>query len=239
MTSVNSGKGFELRPDVFYYTNQIVNIVFIGEPGSNNWLLVDAGMPHSAKEVIAVARERFGEKLPAAGDTPYPRPFRSFGQYCRPYRRMESAVYAHPFEFPFLNSTEAYPEPDGSVEGGLLAKISPYYPNEPINIVESLNPLPEDGTVPFISGWKWIHTPGHSPGHVSFFREADKTLIAGDAFVTVKADKFYNVLVQKKRNQRATGLPDNRLPGSEKFSKKVSLATALCCYRPWRSYAGE
>ena len=33
-------------------------------------------------------------------------------------------------------------------------------------------------------GWRWIHTPGH----VSFFRDADRTPIVGDAFVTTRQD---------------------------------------------------
>jgi glyoxylase-like metal-dependent hydrolase (beta-lactamase superfamily II) len=32
-----------------------------------------------------------------------------------------------------------------------------------------------------VAGFKVIATPGHSPGHVSFFRESDGVLIAGDA----------------------------------------------------------
>src|SRR5690606_17232966 len=31
-------------------------------------------------------------------------------------------------------------------------------------------------------------TPGHAPGHISLFRESDRVLIAGDAFVTTKAE---------------------------------------------------
>jgi glyoxylase-like metal-dependent hydrolase (beta-lactamase superfamily II) len=58
--------------------------------------------------------------------------------------------------------------------------------------------LPADGTVPFLPGWQWIHTPGHSPGQVAFFRDSDRTLISGDAFITVKQDSFYKVLVQKE-----------------------------------------
>ena len=45
-------------------------------------------------------------------------------------------------------------------------------------------PLPADGSVPGMPGWRWLHTPGHAPGHVSLWREADRTLIAGDAFIT-------------------------------------------------------
>ncbi len=49
-----------------------------------------------------------------------------------------------------------------------------------------------------MSEWKWIHTPGHSDGHISLFREKDRTLIAGDAFITVKQDSLAKVLVQER-----------------------------------------
>jgi glyoxylase-like metal-dependent hydrolase (beta-lactamase superfamily II) len=49
-----------------------------------------------------------------------------------------------------------------------------------------------------MKGFKWIHTPGHSPGHVSLFRESDKTLIAGDAFSTVKQEYLNKVLTQEQ-----------------------------------------
>jgi glyoxylase-like metal-dependent hydrolase (beta-lactamase superfamily II) len=45
-------------------------------------------------------------------------------------------------------------------------------------------------------GWKWIHTPGHSPGHVSLWRESDRTLIVGDAFVTTRQESVYSALAQ-------------------------------------------
>lgn len=34
--------------------------------------------------------------------------------------------------------------------------------------------------------WQWIHTPGHTEGHISLFREKDRVLLAADAFTTVK-----------------------------------------------------
>ena len=54
--------------------------------------------------------------------------------------------------------------------------------------------LPSDGTVPHLPDFKWIHTPGHTPGHISLFREKDQALIVGDAFVTVKQEYLYKVL---------------------------------------------
>jgi glyoxylase-like metal-dependent hydrolase (beta-lactamase superfamily II) len=101
-------------------------------------------------------------------------------------------------EAPFLNGSQAYPEPDTSVEGGMLAKISSFYPNEPVDIREALQALPPDGTIPFLPGWQWVHVPGHSPGQVALFREEDRLLISADAIVTVKQDSMYRVLLQKK-----------------------------------------
>ena len=60
-----------------------------------------------------------------------------------------------------------------------------------------LKSLPEDGSVPGMPGWRWIHTPGHSVGHVSFWRESDRTIIAGDAFVTTDQESAYAVAIQK------------------------------------------
>ena len=31
-----------------------------------------------------------------------------------------------------------------------------------------------------VAGFEVLHTPGHSPGHVSYWRESDRTLICGD-----------------------------------------------------------
>src|SRR5690606_6872340 len=107
-------------------------------------------------------------------------------------------VFAHRLEFPFLNGSLPYPEPDPSVEGGVLAKISSIYPHEPANVSEYLHEIPQDGKIPVLADWRWIETPGHSPGHVSLYREADGILISGDAVITVRQDSLYKVLIQKK-----------------------------------------
>jgi glyoxylase-like metal-dependent hydrolase (beta-lactamase superfamily II) len=51
-----------------------------------------------------------------------------------------------------------------------------------------LHALADDGSVPFLPGWQYVFTPGHTPGHISLFRTSDKILIAGDAFVTTKQE---------------------------------------------------
>jgi glyoxylase-like metal-dependent hydrolase (beta-lactamase superfamily II) len=38
----------------------------------------------------------------------------------------------------------------------------------------------DEGEVPGGGGWRWIHTPGHSPGHVVLHHPGERLLIAGD-----------------------------------------------------------
>jgi glyoxylase-like metal-dependent hydrolase (beta-lactamase superfamily II) len=46
-------------------------------------------------------------------------------------------------------------------------------------------------------GWKWVFTPGHTPGHISLWRETDRSLIAGDAFITTDQESVYAVATQR------------------------------------------
>lgn len=74
--------------------------------------------------------------------------------------------------------------------------LSPLFPRGPIDVSRWLQVLPVDGSVPGMPAWRWVHTPGHTPGHVSFWREADRTIIAGDAFITTRQESAYAVAVQ-------------------------------------------
>jgi glyoxylase-like metal-dependent hydrolase (beta-lactamase superfamily II) len=199
MTSVRSGKETAVSVDVVYYTDQIVNVIFIGLPDTKDWILVDAGMPGSAGTLLEIAEKRFGKDNPPAAILLTHGHFDHVGSLVKLLERWVSVpVFAHPDEFPYLTGKMDYPKPDPSVEGGLLAKISGIYPHKAIDVAPVLHMLPSDGSIPGLKEWHWIHTPGHSPGHVSFYRQRDKLLIAGDAFVTVRQDSLYKVLFQKK-----------------------------------------
>jgi glyoxylase-like metal-dependent hydrolase (beta-lactamase superfamily II) len=100
-------------------------------------------------------------------------------------------------ELPYITGRSPYPPPDPSVGGGLMAAMAWAYPRGPIDISERAKALPSDGSIPGMPGWRWVYTPGHTNGHVAFFREKDRTLIAGDAFVTVKQESALAVLSQR------------------------------------------
>ena len=205
MTSVSSGKGHEVRPDIYSYTIQVVNVCMIGDPQSpTGWTLVDAGMPKSVNTIIKEAENRFGQNARPTGIILTHGHFDHVGAIIELVEHWDVPVYAHEWEIPYLTGEKSYPDADPTVEGGLLAKISPYFPKEPINLGQRVKPLPSDGSVPLLKDWQWVHTPGHSPGHVSFFRESDGSLIAGDAFVTVKQESLFKVLVQ---DQEISGPP--------------------------------
>lgn len=80
----------------------------------------------------------------------------------------------------------------------MMAKVSSLYSNEGIDLGSFVQPFPADGSVPSLPDWQWVHTPGHTPGHVCFFREDDRALITGDAFTTVDQESAAKVMVQRK-----------------------------------------
>lgn len=197
-TSIWSGDGVEVLPDLYQHTIQIVNIVLYGEPHKKEFVLVDAGMPKSAKEIITATEERFGTNSRPKAIILTHGHFDHVGAIIDLIEHWGIPVYAHSLELPYLTDIKNYPKADPGVNGGLLAKVSPIYPNEAINLGDNVEALPSDGSIPFMPGFRWIHTPGHTPGHISLFREEDRALIVGDAFVTVKQESLYKVLLQKK-----------------------------------------
>jgi glyoxylase-like metal-dependent hydrolase (beta-lactamase superfamily II) len=205
VTTVTSGKGQAVTEDIFYLPVQIVNVCFIGKPGpTNDWVMIDAGMPKSSKNIIDATAERFGsDSIPKAIVLTHGH-FDHVGALVDLVEQWDVPVYAHDLEMPYLTGIADYPPGDPTVDGGLVSEMSPLFPHEGIDLGDRVERLPADGSVPGMPGWQWIHTPGHTPGHVSLFREQDRALIAGDAFVTVKQESLYKVIVQ---DQEISGPP--------------------------------
>jgi glyoxylase-like metal-dependent hydrolase (beta-lactamase superfamily II) len=185
--------------DVACVPLSIVNVYFVGMPnvGDRGWVLVDAGLSLSAGRIRRAARERYGTTRPAAVVLTHGH-FDHVGSVRELAETWDCPVFAHPLELPYLTGRADYPPPDPTVGGGLMALMSPLFSRKGIDLGERVKPLPDDGTVPGMVGWRWVHTPGHTPGHVSFFRDADRLLLAGDAFVTTRQESALAALTQPK-----------------------------------------
>ncbi len=185
-------------PDLAYQRLAIVNVVMVGLPdaGDRGWVLVDAGLTGTATLIARAAESRFGEHARPAAIVLTHGHFDHVGALRSLAERWDAPIVAHPLELPYLDGRSSYPPPDPTVGGGLMARVSALYPRGPIDVSEWLQPLAADGSLSALPGWRWIHTPGHTPGHVSLWRESDRTLIAGDAFITTRQESAYAVAMQ-------------------------------------------
>ncbi|RYF98687.1 MAG: MBL fold metallo-hydrolase [Chitinophagaceae bacterium] len=175
-----------------------VNFYFIQDRESSQWVLVDTGLAVSKNKILKMSGQLFNDKPPAAIILTHGH-FDHTGSVEALASHWHIPVYAHYLEFPYLSGKASYPPPDPSVGGGLMSLLSPFYKKEPIDISGHLIALPEDGSVPFLSEWKFLHTPGHAPGHISLFREGDRVLVAGDALVTTQPESLFATITQKQQ----------------------------------------
>jgi len=188
-----------VAPEVSYLLDRIVNVCFIGAPGETNrsWILVDCGLPGSASKIKAAASRLFGEGSRPAAIVLTHGHFDHIGAVHTLAREWDAPVYAHELELPYLTGQSSYPPPDPLVGGGAMSVMSALFPRRPIDLGRYAHELPADGSVPGAPGWRWIPTPGHSPGHVSLVRDSDRAVVAGDAFTTTKQESLVAALTQR------------------------------------------
>ena len=185
----------EVAPDLALLRLPIVNMALFGTPGAGDrgWVLIDAGIPGFTARVLAAVAERFAEGARPAAIIQTHGHFDHIGMLKDLADRWDAPVYCHKLERPYLDGGAGYPPPDPSVGGGVMSLTSPLFPRGPVDLGARLHTLPADGSVPHMPGWRWLHTPGHAVGHVSLWREADRTLLSADAIITVAQESAYAV----------------------------------------------
>lgn len=185
-----------IAPGVHGLRIAFVNVFGITHP-DGSWTLVDAAIPFSAGRIKSWAEQTFGRAPNAIVLT--------HGHFDHVSAAKELAekwdvpVYAHPLEVPYLSGQKEYAPPNAGAGGGAMSLLSPMLPRGPIDLGSRLQTLRgDDGDVRELPGWTLLQTPGHTPGHVSFWRESDRTLLPGDAFCTTKAESFFEASIAQK-----------------------------------------
>ena len=186
----------EVASGVAFMRCGLVNVAAIGD--AHRWVLLDAALPGYAYEIRDAAADRFGAGVPPAAILLSHGHFDHVGSIDALIDEWDAPVYAHPLELPYLTGLSRYAPPDPLVGRGMLAIFSRLYPRGPIDLAGHVAALPAGGAVPGLDAWRWIHTPGHTPGHVSFFRDGDRTLLSADAVVTTKQESVVAVVTQRE-----------------------------------------
>lgn len=174
-----------------------VNVFGVMHP-NGSWTLLDAGVPYSAGYIRKWAEEEF-DGAPNAIVLTHGH-FDHVSGAPQLAEEWQVPVYAHRLETPYLDGRREYPPPKTGAGGGLMSLLAPIYPRGPVDLGQHLRSLSESQNViqtNALPEWQIIHTPGHTAGHISLFRPADQTLLAGDAFCTTKPESFFaSVLTQ-------------------------------------------
>lgn len=187
----------DLAPGVSGLRIAFVNVFGIAH-GPGAWTLVDTGLPFSARYIRKWAEEIYGRPPSAIVLT--------HGHFDHVSGAGELAggwdipIYAHPQEFPYLTGQESYPKPSVGAGGGMMSWLSPLYPRGPVNIADRLRGFASTGEMnpSPLPGWEVVPTPGHTPGHVSFYRPSDGLLLAGDALCTTKSESFFEAALAQQ-----------------------------------------
>ena len=169
------------------------------------WVLIDTAWPGRGRLIRAAAVSVFGAGArPAAIVLTHIHPDHS-GSALELARMWDLPVYVHPDEM-VLAAGGYLPEYGNPLDRWLIAPLLRLLPRQSVEASRSRNSL--EGTaqafdpaagVPGLPGWQAVPTPGHTPGHVAFFRAEDRVLITGDAVLTVDLNSVAGLLTGQHR----------------------------------------
>ena len=166
-----------------------VNCYCVDLANGGGWVLVDTGLPGSAWYIQKAVADRYGPGARPNAIVLTHAHFDHAGNALALAERWNVPVFVAKHELPYVTGQADYP-PGDPTPGGAICFLSRFFPRGGIDLGRRVRMLPEDGSVPPMPGWRAIATPGHSAGHTSFIREADRVAIVGDALSTLDLDAW-------------------------------------------------
>jgi len=180
------------------------NVYFLGSGSS--WCLIDAGWAKDGPAIRQAAEAVFGVGArPASILLTHVHPDHS-GSALELARTWGCPVYVHPDELGQANGDfSALRAAAGPLDVWLILPLmqaigrrrreAMLARSSLAGVARAFDPV---AGVPELPGWQSIPTPGHTPGHISFFRPADRVLVTGDALVTLKVNSISGLVRQRQ-----------------------------------------
>lgn len=209
MTKKGLAEPREIAAGVYRHALRGVN-VYLLRSGSS-WVLIDTGWRDSGPAIREAAQSLFGPgSHPQAILLTHPHGDH-VGSAVELARTWDVPVYIHADDLPLLSGDILSQADPPEAIGRFMVRLMRRLPRRTLeklaipDLAAAARALPGgDAGVPGLANWECIYTPGHSPGHVAFFRRSDRVLIAGDAVLTVR---LWGLLPNVRRISRPLRLP--------------------------------
>lgn len=183
---------------------RVQNAVYFVRSGAS-WVLIDAGWASDGSRIELAAEALFGaDARPAAILLTHCHPDHA-GSALRLARAWDCEVHMHPDELPIASGDFAAMQAcAGPIDRFVVLPLMRAMGRRRREAVLAGSSLTEvarafepGAAVPGLPGWECIPTPGHTPGHVSYFRPSDRVLITGDALMALKVNSWSGLLLQR------------------------------------------
>lgn len=180
------------------------NVYFVGSGSS--WALIDAGWEKDGPTITRAAETTFGAGTrPVAILLTHVHPDHD-GSALELARTWGCPVYVHPDELRQARGDfAAISAAAGPLDTWLilpLMRVMGRRRRAALLARSSLDSVARSydptAAVPGLPGWTCVPTPGHTPGHVSFFRPTDRVLITGDALVMLQVNSISGLLAGRE-----------------------------------------
>lgn len=197
----------EIAPNVFCLGpwGRTQTNAYLVRAGSS-WVLVDAGWAQDAERIRSAVRSVLGNgTVPSVILLTHVHP-----DHAGAARELATAsacpILVHPAEIPIASGDfEAMVRYAGPLDRWLVLPLMRAIGRrrreailEAGNLGGAVRPLEPHGLIPGIDGWQWLHTPGHTPGHVAFVRAVDRVVISGDALLTLRVNAATGLLLGRQ-----------------------------------------